>query len=220
MLIALHNPRTAGGSLNSALMMQFGTKLFFNPDERPNPLDPTLVPEGTEAITTFQPITLMSKAPGDAWVTSLRDPVERIVDLFNFFALPDPLLGEKMTKREYVTPSEVYHRKAQDMLEYDNGMVRRIAGVSPQFGRVTPEHLDLAKENLAKFDEVFFQSTFDADYAAAAAKYGWTAVPDLWNSISIEVRPVSFYSKHIAAITEANSLDIALVEYARELRGV
>lgn len=221
MFVYQHNHRTAGGSFNSALLKQFpGQEVFFDPNEHAEDFMPTDIPVGTKAATTFRSIAKLTKEPGDVWITSLRDPVVRVVDMFNFFLLPDPVRGGGHSTLEYATPSEVYSKAhSVDMLEYDNGIVRRLAGVYVPFGMVTAEHLELAKANLAKFDEVLFQESFDIDYARVASKYGWSVAPDLWNAPSADIRPVSFYAKHIPLLAEANKWDIALVEHAQALWG-
>lgn len=58
---------------------------------------------------------------------------------------------------------------------FDNAMVRMVSGIgdSVPFGQLRSEHLEQAVENLAGFDFVGFQSSFEADMGRLMARYGW-----------------------------------------------
>jgi hypothetical protein len=141
------------------------------------------------------------------YVTMLRNPVDRALSMYYFLNAG----GE--------VPIGTFFAQPQ-FKELDNDQTRRIAGVDPELGKCTAEHLELAKNNLRQhFAVVGLAERFDASIVLMKRKFGWE------NSISYYPRNVTagrplastLPQGVIDQIMALNQLDQALYQYASDL---
>ncbi len=141
------------------------------------------------------------------YITLLRNPVERIISLYHYLKLED-----KMSLEQFAS--------SPPFKEADNDQTRRLAGVDPEIGGCTSEHLRAAQENLRKhfsvvgvterLDETFILLKRNLNWTKEIASYPRNVNPNkpLTNSISPEIRK---------AIRKRNELDCELHQYANKL---
>lgn len=101
---------------------------------------------------------------------------------------------------------------------YDNAMVRMLADNtrSLNFGQVTEQHLQIAKDNLDKFDFVGFQDNFSGSLNALCERYGWENI-EFKSNISAEKH--AELNLNDSALNKYNYFDNELYDYAKSQRG-
>lgn len=98
-------------------------------------------------------------------VTLLRDPVDRLVSYYAFAKDMNSGSHSDLARRTSITQ----WIDALRLPETDNGMVRRLSGLSDAaFGHCTVQMLERAKANLAQFAVVGLTERFDDFYALLA----------------------------------------------------
>jgi len=152
------------------------------------------------------------------YATFLRDPVERVISLYYY------IRWKKSNKQNEVFSNNTIEQLLEKRLHsaFDNDMVRFIAGrddigMYPPASKATLNDLELAKENLHKFDIFGFVNTFDHDFKRFGKQFHW-------NTNSYEVRGVGKRPKKgelsqttLAMIEEHTQLDQELYTYAKSL---
>ena len=150
-----------------------------------------------------------------AYMTMLRDPVERVVSHYYFvLRKPDhylhPLVaGRGLTLREYV--------ERRTSVELDNDQVRYFTETTHQdlpWGGVTRDHLADAKRNLeSHFPVVGLAERFDESLVMMQCMYGWLNISYERRNVT-EKRPRldEIDAGTVALIRETNRLDVELYE--------
>ena len=161
-----------------------------------------------------------------AYITVLREPVERVLSLWAHCRLKEHYLGAAvrgMDLTNFMT-SGVTKRA-------DNAMVRQLCG-EDQFtnqtpyddmiiplGGVTQAHLDAAKTNLRRCSVVGVAERFPQFIATMGSRYAWRCRS--WQNQNITHWPrlqrSDLDSKTLTAVEEATALDRELYELAVEL---
>jgi hypothetical protein len=140
------------------------------------------------------------------YVTTLRDPVERVLSLYYYTRLHDSISLD-----EFIADPP--------FREVDNDQTRRIAGVDPEIGECTPALLDAAKENLRRFAVAGTIERLDDMLPLLQRRLGWQR-PVAWYPRNVNPdRPAasSLPRATIAAIRRRNELDFELWRYASQL---
>ena len=158
-------------------------------------------------------IHALQDAPA-AYVTILRDPIERAISLASHYL-------HWTQGRESLTTGQI-----EDFLldtrrvEFDNDQTRRIAGAEPPFGECTPELLATAKAHLDDFLLVGLTERFDETLALFRLALEWT-LGDFYyppRLVNPERPPSSALSDEvIAAIRERERFDVELYDHASKL---
>ncbi|HVG46446.1 MAG TPA: polyhydroxyalkanoic acid system family protein [Longimicrobium sp.] len=142
-----------------------------------------------------------------AYVTLLRDPVERVVSLYHYLKLE-----ERMSLDEFAA--------APPFREADNDQVRRIAGEDPPIGGCTAAMLDAAKENLRRhFAVVGVTERFDETLVLLNRRLGWTKeVVSYPRNVNPDRRPTESVPRSTLDLIRArNELDAELHRFATQL---
>lgn len=155
-----------------------------------------------------------------AYVTLLRNPLDRVISLYYF----QKLVEEKWGKLEGIKM-----RKGMSLEEFvaeplykevDNGQTRRISGLDPEIGRCMRFTLERAKENLRQqFSVVGVTERFDETLILLKRTFGWTKELLYYPKNVNPRRPLiaSFPKEAVDAIIERNKLDFELYEFAKEM---
>lgn len=141
------------------------------------------------------------------YVTVLRNPLERIVSLYHYLKLE-----EKMSFEQFAF--------SPPFKEADNDQTRRLAGVDPEIGGCTPEHLRAAQENLRKhFSVVGVTERLDETFILLKRRLGWTKeVASYPRNVNPKKPLANSLSDRIKkAIRKRNELDYELHQYANKL---
>lgn len=141
------------------------------------------------------------------YITLLRNPHERVVSLYHFLKFED-----KMSIEEFVS--------TPPFKEADNDQTRRIAGVNPEIVKLTPAHLQAAKENLRRhFAVVGVTERFDETLVLLKRKLGWTKeiISFPRNVNSQKPANQSLSPQTVEAIRVRNKFDFELYEFANKL---
>ena len=157
-----------------------------------------------------------------AYMTILRDPVERVIslraycDLYGHY-LKDAVAG--MSVADFVTSGVT--------CTIDNGMTRQLCGedrflrepgrdmVIPH-GGVTQAHFEQAKENLAEYAIVGTVKQFSGIMGACRRMFGWR-IPNYKNANVTRWPKPTVSKKDLEAIRLHNELDLQLYLFARDL---
>lgn len=222
-LVFLHNLKTGGTTLRNIIVREYrpdevytAPSRTYDPGElaRLSAIDVRTV----RVIQGHIPFGVHRYLPCDvAYVTLLRDPVERIISLYYF------LLQGRLTRlRPQVGP---HLRSIEDfvehgrLLEVDNEQTRRLSGMNPPFGGCTPEMLDVAKRNLReRFAAVGLTERFDESLIVFKRAFGWRSVVYVRENVT-KAKPArdAIPAEARRAIERHNQLDLALYAYAEGL---
>jgi hypothetical protein len=152
-----------------------------------------------------------------AYITLVRDPVERVVSHYHFVRRSSRhLMHEKLknlTLEEYVSSGV--------LTEMDNGQVRLLSGHDDDipFGECTSDLLDQAKRNLLDhFLVAGLTERFDESLLLMRRRLGWTTLPFYRreNVAARRTRVDELAASTIALINRHNELDRALYQWAAE----
>jgi hypothetical protein len=155
---------------------------------------------------------------GFQYVTLLRRPFERLVSYY-FYALKNatnylhPYLVQRKVKLEEFLTSDL-------SIELDNYQVRAISGASFSSvrARVTQEHLELAKQNLAeRFASFGLIESFDESMLLFSRLFGWRLPSYEPQNLLSYPKGASISTDCVEAVATKNRFDLALYQYAEEL---
>jgi hypothetical protein len=142
-----------------------------------------------------------------AYLTALRNPVERVVSLYYFLQLHD-----KMSLDDFATSSS--------LKEVDNDQTRRLCGEDPDFGQCTPAMLRRAQDNLRRdFAAVGVIERLEDTIELFRRKLGWDRgyTPVSRNVNPARPRTDSLPASALEAIRRRNALDEELYQFAVQL---
>lgn len=149
-----------------------------------------------------------------AYVTLLRDPVERVISEYffgvNYRFHRQHRIIKNMRLKEFLTT-----------LANNNSQTKMIAGLDSSYdflsGSCTSDTLAVAKSNLRDhFSLVGITERFDEVLALAKCKFGWK-MPEYASSNATPGRDSSLAPHVKEMIAASNSFDIELYKYATEL---
>lgn len=230
-LLYLHIPKAAGTTLSSLLFEQmrshdcpdagvhgFHSGVFYHPATFVKELDgaseslvrQALAHDGLRAVLGHFRFGLhASLSRPHRYVTMLREPVSRVRSLYEFQRLNERKYGKLGGVR---LPDEVDLARyvlEPPYVEVDNGMTRRISGLSPPIGECTEAMLARAKANLREhFAVVGLAERFDESLILMSRLLGWPEVP-------------FYYPKNVnTRSAEGTTLDPAVAELVRSRNAV
>lgn len=175
----------------------------------------------------------LAKGQKFKYVTILRDPVQRVISLYAYakFGTKAHYLWEpaqKMGLGEFVESGVA--------LVTDNAQVRQLCGVDHftmtggkegerkqkpyddmliPFGKVTREHLEMAKANLAKFACVGVSEEFDKFLACMQQKFGWRV--GYYENKNVTGRKPEVDHQTLDIVRRYCILDYELYEFGRKI---
>jgi len=224
-LIFLHVPKTGGTTLYKILAQHYSRAQTLTFDGRPSEIErfKTLPPARRgryRLIKGHLHFGLHRFIPGaSTYITFLRHPVERVLSFYHHArSKPDHYLYSVLATERL----DLETRLAQEVtLELFNEQTRLLAGgewENPQ-RPVTRAALARAQANLrARFRVVGILEEFDASLVLLRRAFGWE-IPYYVKENVAKDKPdsASLDAETRALIRDANSFDLELYEYAREL---
>lgn len=152
-----------------------------------------------------------------AYITLLRDPIERVISHYCYVLrqkshyLNKKMIKDHLSLKEYI--------KNQLSVELDNGQTRLLAGLghSADFGKCSRAMLDKAKANLAEFFPVVgISERFEDFLKLVNRKLGWE-IPAYENrnigKNKLQVEELD--TETLEIIKENNRLDLELYQYVQ-----
>jgi len=232
MLIFLHLPKTAGSTLRGTIERQYNSSSILHLYESdfgeelaaipPSQMDRLRVVIGH---FYFGAHTFLSKP--SAYITLLRDPIERIVSHY-YYARRAPShyfydSARKLSLKEFVEYCSRMSNKSGTALGYcsDNDQTRQLAGQCgvPSFGTSSDEMLNIAKRNLAEhFAVVGITEEFDRSLILITRILGWRhPFYTRQNVTRRHPRKDELPQETLDVIQAYNELDLELYCYAEKL---
>jgi hypothetical protein len=155
-----------------------------------------------------------------AYVTVLREPVDRLASLYYFHRLVQDSWG---SLDGVILPLDM---KLSDFVrtplypEADNGQVRRLSEFSGEIGGCTRDHLELAKRRLADFAVVGVSSRMQEAVNSISRAFNVSCDTPLFtkNENPLKRKITALPASDIEQIIAANQLDAELYEFARRER--
>lgn len=144
------------------------------------------------------------------YVTILRHPLDRVVSLYLHQArYPDNevhhLIAEGMTLKDLL--------RSDEFPEYNNHMVRVIAGLPYSDPVYDPRFVERAEVNLdAHFDFVGTTERFDESVALLSETFGWGPQPVPRLNVNADRRAFTIDEETRAEILRCNALDVVLYD--------
>jgi hypothetical protein len=154
------------------------------------------------------------------YVTMLRDPVSRVVSLYNFQRLLEESMGEHEGVRLPAEMSIEDFVREPPYKEVDNGQTRRISGLDAGVGHCSDAMLQAAQDNLRQhFSVVGITERFDETLVLLARTFSWP------QELLYYPRNVTVAGTHSSRLPEAtidlirerNAYDIELYEFVMQL---
>ena len=222
-LIFLHNLKTGGTTLRGILGRQYrgdeicvlGRQTDVSTVKREKIDDPGL--RLIEGHVPFGVHVLISRPV--AYITLLRDPVERIVSLYAFMRNGE---GRDIHCEARGALGSLEELVASGALpEVDNGQTRRLAGLSPAYRECSAAMLGRAKENIRHhFAVVGLTERFDESVLLMRRLFGWPSALYSPRKVNPRREPVAALPNSTRRlIEERNRFDRELYEYAAERLG-
>jgi hypothetical protein len=219
-VLFLHIPKTAGSTLNGIIDSFYGPSEIINiyyPENAWNETDKyyDIFAQTNPALVRGHFYYGIHKHIRDefAYVTVLRDPVERVVS--NYYHISNDaahpfhprLVSEKLTLSEFV------------LSEMDSGnlQTRLIAGLLPPWAPCGEEHLEKAKSNIRDhFALAGFTERFDESILMLKSLLGWREWPfyAIRNKAKKRLAIKDISEDEIEAVRQASRLDIELYGFA------
>lgn len=214
LLVFVHIRKTAGKSLRQLLFRQYTrrrTRLVKNYFTQPE-ISEAFVRD----LATSPPRDLLVAHghmlfwPGFPWpegtefFTMLRDPVERVISHYYWLRARNERFQKSL--REAV----------EDGTIEDNLQTRVISAVTPPFGEMPQQALDLAVERLEGFAVVGLTERFDESVVLLTRTLGWRRMVYARENVTPNRKPVEEISEEeLELIRTHNALDIELYAAAR-----
>jgi hypothetical protein len=235
----LHIPKTGGTTLTNCIYHQYKADRYYESEEGKlvdgiyyypaglhKELDTTIPAKVIRALErhdisavvghfSFGIHTHISKPW--AYVTLLRNPVDRVVSLYYHIRRDKDTRLHKIVSSGLSIEDFVLHLSCR---EADNDQTRRISGLEPAFGACSISILEKAKDNLRRyFSVVGVTECFDETLILIKRTLGWTHDACYLPGLVNKDRPTSasLPQKSVDAILERNELDTKLYEFAKEL---
>lgn len=142
-----------------------------------------------------------------AYVTILREPVDRLVSLYRH-----------MVRHEALDLSLEQFVQNPPLREADNGQTRRIAGQQPALGECNGSLLETALDNLEHIAVVGTSSYFDETLWLTAERFNWQRPPQAYFPRNVDLnkeRAIPASEAIAERIRERNKWDVALFDAAR-----
>lgn len=241
-LLYLHIPKAAGTTLGSLLFDQmrshdcpdagihgFHSGVFYYPATFTKELDAAseslvrqaLVHDGLRAVLGHLRFGLhASLSRPYRYVTILREPVSRVRSLYEFQRLNERKYGKLAGIRLPEDVDLARYVLEPPYAEVDNGMTRRISGLSPPVGGCTTEMLSRAKTNLQEhFAVVGLTERFDESLILMSRLLGWAEVP-IYYPMNVNTRrheEVNLDPAISEVVRSQNTLDVELYRFATDL---
>jgi hypothetical protein len=219
-LIFLHNLKTGGTTLRSILARQYrGDQIcILGRLNDVSAIKPEMVDDASlRVIEGHVPYGLHAWLPRPAvYVSLLRDPVERIVSLYQFIRAGE---GRDIHRETQAALGSLEEFVASGvLLEVDNGQTRRLSGCSPGYGECSEAMLEQAKANIREhFAVVGLTERFDESVLLMGRRFGWRPALYLPEKVNRRKEPAAgLPSGMLELIEQHNCLDRALYEYAAE----
>jgi hypothetical protein len=158
--------------------------------------------------------------PRPSWnVTVVRDPVDRVRSLFDHFRrFSQP--GPSAEWHEWINAENASVGRfvlERGNLQTDNAMVRTLSGEFPAVGKCTTKMLDTARRRLDTFAAVLIYEQLGDGLGGLEAVVGSPLAELPRTNVTTDVSSTSEEDRE--AIREANELDIALYEHAKDRWG-
>jgi hypothetical protein len=222
----VHIQKAAGTSLLFRLRKQFGREAIYPPMSDKGNVDAVIVVDHllerwrtqrdtTRVVTGHFPLCTVELLDDDfTTLTVLREPVERTLSYLRHHREMTPDEAERPLEDIYEDPLRYHcliHNHMVKMFsltpaEMTDGVLTPV--------EFTPEHLERAKENLARVDAVGDQASFEDFVAELIERFGWRLGGFTHAN---RTAPVEVSDSFRARIAEDNALDVELYAFAREL---
>lgn len=243
LLFFLHLPKSAGTTLNSILEKIYPQKQIFSiAKEVRRKFGSNWVNEATStrenvAFDVFKGMTdrqlnslkIVKGHMGFGWhekvkknvsyFTFVRQPIDRIVSQYYYIkrikghALQKQIESQNLDLRAFV--------ERGISLVADNGMTRKIAGISDEipFQSYGKEILDKAKDNIENhFSSIGLSEYFDESIVLMQAKYEWTRPYYIKQNVTDGRKKVTeINSSTLKIIEHFNALDMELYDYIKKI---
>ena len=169
--------------------------------------------------------SLLAQGQPHAYITMLREPVERVLSLYSHCRLSEHYLGPALAGKDIA-----YFLTSGVSATGDNGMVRQLCGRDEFYqkpghemkipvGQVTRADLEAAKRNLRACAVVGVSEQFPAFMAAMRHRFGWRSTH--WRNENVtrwpRLRRGDLDGRQRQAVEQATALDRELYEFAVEL---
>jgi hypothetical protein len=163
---------------------------------------------------------LHESVPGAyAYFTFLRDPIERAVSHYRFVRRTPEHAAHPFSVGENLDLKTTLDRHLDFMLF--NAHVRLLSGVWHDLrpGQCTVDHLRLAQQRLRDhFTVIGLTEDFDTSLLLLSKAFGWKALYYARRNVTAgRLETGTLPPDTLAALTEANRLDLDLFRYGREL---
>lgn len=224
--IFLHIPRTGGTTLDQIISRNYRQHEIYATGN-----------VGDDGVVAFSQMSPAQKAriklikghmayglhesvPGpSAYFTFLRDPIERAISHFHFVRRMPEHPAHRFIVGENLDIESTLERHLDFMLF--NAQVRMLSGAwhDPRPGQCTVDHLRLAQKRLQEDIAVIgLTEEFDASLLLLSKALGWKALYYARRNVTVG-RPEkkALPPQTLAALTEANKLDLELFQYAQTL---
>ncbi|MFC4076066.1 sulfotransferase family 2 domain-containing protein [Salinithrix halophila] len=218
LIIFIHIPKTAGTTLRSILKKEYGPlmKPFYLDKEQPPDMKPLLACKkcigGHIGYGIWMPYwnrSLLLENPCSrpvSYITMLRDPVERLISLYNFLKIIYLPIQEPA--------SVIFNLTFEDFVESNHYQA------DTQTLYITGGSLDIdtAKHHLTRFRAVGITERFDESIFLMKRKFGWGDLH--YQKLNITPnRPQKnqLTDSIIQRIQERNALDVELYRFAKSL---
>jgi hypothetical protein len=225
-VIFLHIPRTAGTTLNRIIDRHYRKDFIY-----------TLWIDGS--LDVFKELNSTRRSeirvlrghagfglhkfvPGTAaYFTILRNPIERAISYYYFIRRTPHHYCYDLATSDDMDLKGFLESKADPMA--DNAQTRLIAGLETGqeigFGECTEELLEAAKRNLREnISVVGLTEEFDTTLLLLRKAFGWQRLFYARQNVSVNRPPKRALSQAtLHAITDTNTLDLKLYQYAQEL---
>jgi len=232
-LLHLHLPKTAGGSLNRIFYTEVASPDY--PTDRENHIlkgiyhysspqsfvtlkkpDLEIHPAAINILKTRNLKAVLGHftfgihrylPKTSTYITLLRNPVDRIISLYYHYTRKMSKQSEgKLTLDQFLTGYPLPGMEPQQtQLLTDNDQTRRISGLQPRSGKCTNAMLEQAKKNLeSNFSVVGVTDQFDEMVVLLKRKFGWLS-------------PHKYWPVHVGRVrSERSQIDMATIDRIRD----